>query len=669
MGVDGYYPTLIALWLLPLAGAIVNWTFGPQLRRTAGQLGSAAILGSFVGTVMLWGAATHHLSSGGVDLVGAHQTLFSWIPGFDFGLLLDPLALLWTLIITGVGLLIHVYSIGYMDGDKAFARFFAYMNFFVFAMLTLVLSDNFVGLLVGWGLVGLASYFLIGFWFFKPTAVAAARKAFVINVVGDVAIMFAIFAIFASVHSLSFADAFAYAGSYATPWLFVICLCLFIGAAAKSAQIPLHTWLPDAMEGPTPVSALIHAATMVTAGVYLVARCAPLWSQNSDAQVLVGTIGGLTALLGAILGCAQWDIKRILAYSTMSQIGYMIMGVGVGAYEGGVAHFFTHAFFKAQLFLASGIIIHALHDEQDVRRMGGLRKKLPFAFVAIATGVLAICGIPGFSGFFSKDQVIYGALVHGYPWLYALGIVTAGITAYYMCRLLFVAFLGSYRGQVDPSELGMRHPEFAGTSHHADRPKAEREEFGDSQTHSANAEWFMIVPVAILIPFSVFIGWIMFGGESSPWARFFAEQFPHPALPQPPVSEGLTELITFAVVLVGIGIAYLRYATANAQQNAVERLRSESIRMPGILTNAFYFDAALDLLFVRTSEWLGGFFGRYLDPHVLDGAVRETVISAQWLGTLTRSFQTGLVRAYAFILVFGAACFVAYYAIVAGGIH
>ncbi len=658
MGVDGYYPILIALWLLPLAGAILNWTFGPQLKSAAGPLGSAAILASFIATLLLWGVATQHSADGAV---GAHQALFSWIPGWDFGLLFDPLALLWTLIITGVGLVIHVYSIGYMDGDHAFARFFAYMNFFVFAMLTLVLSDNFVGLLVGWGLVGLASYFLIGFWFLRPSAVAAARKAFVLNVVGDVGIMFAIFAIFAAVHSVTFGDAFAYAGSYGTPLLFVICLCLFIGAAAKSAQIPLHTWLPDAMEGPTPVSALIHAATMVTAGVYLVARCAPLWSQNSDAQVLVGTIGGLTALLGAILGCAQWDIKRILAYSTMSQIGYMIMGVGVGAYEGGVAHFFTHAFFKAQLFLGAGIVIHALHDEQDVRRMGGLLKKLPFAAVAIGTGVLAISGIPGFSGFFSKDQVIYGTLAHGYTWLYALGILTAGITAYYMCRLFFVTFLGSYRGEVDPSQLGMRHPELAGTTHPpTDEPHEE---------HSPNAEWFMIVPVAILIPFTVLIGWIMFGGENSPWAHFFAEQFPHPSLAATAISEALTTLIVFVVVLAGIGIAYVRYATASAQSNAVERLRNESIHMPAILSNAFYFDTALDWLFVKPSEALGRFFGRWFDPHVIDGAVRETVISAEWLGTLTRSFQTGLLRAYAFILVFGAACFVVYYALAAGGFH
>jgi len=654
MGVDGSYPYLLALWLLPLLGALVLWAFGPQMRRVAGWFGSGIVGASFVLTALSWGAGTQ--SSGGA--VGAHQALGSWFAGFHFGLLLDPLSLLWALIITGVGCLIHVYSIGYMDGDGAFARFFAYMNFFVFAMLTLVLSDNFIGLLVGWGLVGLASYFLIGFWFFKPAAVAAARKAFVINVVGDVGIMLAIFLIVANVHSIGFGDAFAAAGSFSSTTLFAICLCLFIGAAAKSAQIPLHTWLPDAMEGPTPVSALIHAATMVTAGVYLIARCAPLWSHNSDAQLLVGTVGGVTAIVGAVLGCAQWDIKRILAYSTMSQIGYMIMGVGVGAYEGGVAHFFTHAFFKAQLFLGAGLIIHALANEQDVRRMGGLVKKLPFAFVAMLTGVLAICGIPPFSGFFSKDQVIYGTLQHGHPWLYAVGIVTAGITAYYMCRLLFVTFLGEYRGNVDPSDLGIRHPELAGTPDVHDA----------HASHGHAPAWIMNVPVAILIVPTVFAGWLMFGGDNSPWAHFFAAEFVPSSLPAPAISEGVTGIVALLVVLLGAAIAYVRYGTVAARAGAVARLRDESVRMPALLRNAFYFDAALDLIFVRGSEALGTFFSRYVDPHAIDGAVRETAISAGWLGALTRSFQTGLVRAYAFIIVVGAACFIAYYALV-GGTH
>jgi NADH-quinone oxidoreductase subunit L len=634
------YPLLIGLWLAPLASAMICWAFGPQLRARSGWLASAFVALSFVLAVASWPAGTQ--SAGGA--LGAHQRLLSWGPGFDFGLLLDPLSLLWTYIITGVGFLIVFYSIGYMDGDRAFARFFAYMSFFVFAMLTLVLSDNFVGLLVGWGLVGLASYFLIGFWFDRPSAVAAARKAFVINVVGDVGVMFAIALIVANVHSISFSDTFAGAATFSSGLLFAICLALFIGAAAKSAQVPLHTWLPDAMEGPTPVSALIHAATMVTAGVYLIARCAPLWSRNPEAQLLVGTIGGLTALLGAILGTAQWDIKRILAYSTMSQIGYMIMGVGVGAYEGGVAHFFTHAFFKAQLFLTSGLIIHALSDEQDIRRMGGLWKRMPFAFWAMLTGVLSICGFPGFSGFFSKDEVIYGALQHGHPWLYAVGILTAGITAYYMFRLLFITFLGEYRGQ-------------AGTPHGHAPP------------------WIMNAPVAILVVPSVAIGAaLMIGGDSSPWSRFFAPLFapqallaPSPAT-TPPLSEGLTSAIVLIFVAIGFAVAWYRYATPVAQADAVERLRSEAGHMPPVLTNLFYVDAVIDLIFVRSAQFLGTISGRVVDPAVLDGAVREAAFSAGWLGAVVRSFQTGLVRAYALLLVAGAAGFIVYYAL-AGTAH
>jgi NADH-quinone oxidoreductase subunit L len=632
---------LVALWLLPLVGAVICWAFGPQLRATAGWLVSGLVGASFVLAALSWPAGTQNAAG----QVGANQPLLSWMPGFDFGLLLDPLSLLWTFVITGVGFLIVFYSIGYMDGDRAFARFFAYMSFFIFAMLTLVLSDNFVGLLVGWGLVGLASYFLIGFWFDRPTAVAAARKAFVINLVGDVGVMFAIFVLFANVHSIGFGDVFGAAATLGTGVILTVCVALFIGAAAKSAQVPLHTWLPDAMEGPTPVSALIHAATMVTAGVYLIARCAPLWNASHDAQLLVGTIGGITALLGAILGMAQWDIKRILAYSTMSQIGYMIMGVGVGAYEAGIAQFFTHAFFKAQLFLGAGLVIHALSNEQDIRRMGGLWKKMPFAFWVMLTGVLSICGIPGFSGFFSKDEVIYGELVHGHPWLDGIGIITAGITAYYMFRLLFVTFLGEYRGEAHV---------------HTGGPKA----------------WIMNVPVAILVLPTVAIGGaLLFGGDASPWAHFFAPLFaaqgrpPTPvALVAPPVSENLTALIVLAVVAIGLVVAWQRYATPVAQRDAVARLEREAATMPAVLTNLFYFDAIINALFVRPAQALGRFFGRVLDPNVIDGAVREVVLVARWLGTLVRSFQTGLLRAYALIFVLGAACFIAYYAL-AGAAH
>jgi NADH-quinone oxidoreductase subunit L len=666
LGIDGSYPLLYLIWLLPLVGAIVLWAFGPQLKSFGGPIGSALVGTAFVAALVSWNDATQLSGTSG----GAHAPMFTWLPGFAFGLLFDRLALVWTLVITGVGFLIHVYSIGYLAGDRAFARFFAYLNFFVFAMLTLVLSDNFVGLLIGWGLVGLASYFLIGFWFERPTAVAAARKAFVINVFGDVGILFAVLVIVTKVGSINYGDVFGNAAhAFTAQELFIVCVALFVGCAAKSAQVPLHTWLPDAMEGPTPVSALIHAATMVTAGVYLIARCAPLWTASAEARELVGVIGALTAIAGAILGIAQWDIKRILAYSTMSQIGYMIMAVGVGAFSAGVLHFLTHAFFKAELFLGAGIIIHNLANEQDVRRMGGLRKQMPFAFLAIGVGVLAICGIPGFSGYFSKDAVLYQTLAHGHPFLYAIGVVTAGITSYYMFRLVFVTFFGQYRGNVDPSDLGIRHPELAGTpgptllEHHVEDAHA--------GAHAAHAPaWIMSAPVAALIPFSIGIGWLAIGGESSPWQTFFAPVFPAAAGATEvaaPLPEALSGAIVLVVVAIGIALAYLRYGTKAALSGSVARLRTETVHMPPILANAYYFDAAIDALFVKPATALGRLFGTVVDPVVIDGGVREVAHSATWLGHLFRSFQTGLVRGYALYIVFGVACFAVYYAVIGTG--
>lgn len=628
---------LEAALFVPLAGAVICWAFGPQLRQGAGWLACALVGLAFVAT----------LAAG----VGAHVPLVTWMPGFTLGLALDPLSYLWALVITGVGFAIHVYAVGYMNGDRGFARFFAYMNFFIFAMLLLVLSDNWVGLLVGWGNVGLASYFLIGFWFDRPSAVMAARKAFVMNVVGDVGIMFAIFLIVANVHSIRFTDAFGAAASLGAPLLYAICAALFVGAAAKSAQVPLHSWLPDAMEGPTPVSALIHAATMVTTGVYLVARCAPLWDHSPGAQMLVGTIGALTAIAAAVLGCAQWDIKRILAYSTMSQIGYMILGVGVGAYEGGVAHFFTHAFFKAQLFLAAGLVIHALGNEQDVRKMGGLAGRMPLAFWATLTGVLAICGVPGFSGFFSKDAVIQGVLERGHPWMYGVALLTAGVTAYYMFRLLFITFLGEYRGNVDDARLGMTsalpiptHSHEPITESHDDRPPP-----------------VMAWPVAALVVPTILAGWLLvpFGG-ASPWQRFFGSQFaqtPNPA----PVPEWATSILTLAIVLAGAGIATMRYATKAAQENAVVRLRDESMRMPKVLSSAYYYDVLVDVVVVRSARLVGSICARVLDPYVIDGIVRTAAGSAAVVGTAVRAVQTGLVRGYALILAAGAGCFLLYY--------
>jgi NADH-quinone oxidoreductase subunit L len=631
---------LLTLWMLPFFSAIVIWALGPQLRRAAGVLGSAAVLLSFVLACALFGVAT---APGGLHVT----PLIGWAPGFTFGLLLDPLSLVWVLIITGVGGLIHLYSIGYMAADKAVARFFAYLNFFVFAMLTLVLSDNLVGLLVGWGLVGVASYFLIGFWFYKPSAVAAALKAFVINVFGDVGLMYAIFVLYGATGSIAYADVFAKAASLPSGVILTACIALFIAAAAKSAQVPLQTWLPDAMEGPTPVSALIHAATMVTAGVYLIARFAPLWNASPQAQELVGTIGAVTALLAAILGTAQWDIKRILAYSTMSQIGYMIMGVGVGAYEAGVLHFFTHAFFKAQLFLGAGLVIHALHEEQDIRKMGGLRRRTPFAFVAMAIGTLAIIGVPGFSGFYSKDAVIYGTLEHGHPLLYAAAVVTAGITAYYMFRMLFVAFGGHYRGEVPEARLGM----------------AQREPSEPVHAREGHVpDWVMQIPVGVLIVGSIGAGYLAIGGAQSPWWRFLSSLYGGAQATAPaPISELLSSLIVLAIVIAGVAVAYYRYGTRSATASAVERLRGEALRMPAVLTNAFYFDAAIELLFVRPARRLGALFAGFVDPAVIDAGVRDVVWLTGAAGYLFRALQTGLVRGYALTIVASAACFVAWF--------
>ncbi len=642
-----YSPLLPTLWLLPLLGAIVLWAFGPQLRRNAGYLGSAFVLAAFVCAAALLGEATLPGNPVRVPLV-------TWVPGFSFGLSLDPLSLLWTLIITGVGGLIHIYSIGYMWNDRAIARFFAYLNFFVFSMLTLVLSDNVVGLLVGWGLVGVASYFLIGFWFYKPTAVAAARKAFVINVVGDIGIMFAVFALFAATGSIAFSDIFAKAGSFAPGFTLLVCVGLFIGCAAKSAQVPLHTWLPDAMEGPTPVSALIHAATMVTAGVYLIARFAPLWSTSPPAQELVAIVGAITMVLGAILGVGQWDIKRILAYSTMSQIGYMIVGVGVGAYQAGVLHFFTHAFFKADLFLGAGLIIHALHDEQDVRKMGGLYGRMPFAFWAMLLGTLAIIGFPLFSGYYSKDAVIYGALEHGHPVIYALGVLTAGITAYYMFRMIFVVFFGPYRGEVPDALLAI-----------APAPHA-----AHTEAHDGHApDWLMQLPVGVLMVPTVIAGYLAIGGTSSPWYGFFGSLF-GPAdvvgLPAPAIGEIASTVLVLVLVALGIVVAYLRYGAPAAQADAVDRLRREAAGMPQALRRAFWFDDAIGFAIVRPAQALGEGISRFVDPHVIDAGVRDVAWLAGALGLVFRALQSGLVRAYALTIVVGAACFIAYFAYLGG---
>jgi len=658
---------LMLAWLLPLVGALVLWTFGPWLRAFGAWVGTLMTAGSCVAICML--IPTAMSLHGGRASAGLLFSLVTWLPGMELGLWLDRLSLLWALVITGVGALIHLYSIGYLAGDRAIARFFSYLNLFIFAMLTLVLSDNFIGLLIGWGLVGLASFLLIGYWFDRPSAVLASQKAFIINVVGDIGIMVAVFLLFTHLGTVSYLETFARVPSLDPTTLFLICLALFVGCAAKSAQVPLHTWLPDAMEGPTPVSALIHAATMVTAGVYLIARCAPLWDASLAARELVGVIGALTALTGAILGIGQWDIKRILAYSTMSQIGYMILGVGVGAYSAGVFHFLMHAFFKAALFLTAGLIIHALADEQDVRRMGGLGRRLPFPAVAMTLGTLAICGIFPFSGFFSKDAILYGVLSQGHRYLYGIALVTAGITAYYMFRMLFMVFAGSYRGDVAPEDVGITPLVALPGHHHAEESSHDAHHVHQHAHHQHHAPaWLMQLPVALLLVPTVFAGFLAVGGDASLWARYVAPLFHTPiaATESIPLGETTSSILVLLCSLVGIGTAYLRYATPDAQRFAITRLKYESMLMPAALREAFWFDAMIDRAIVRPTRWLGDVIDRWVEPVVIGGMVHEAAFSARWLGHLFRSLQTGFVRAYAFLLACGLAIWAAYYATLGG---
>jgi NADH-quinone oxidoreductase subunit L len=614
------------VWLvivLPLAGAAILLLAGRRSDSWGHLLGCLAALASFAAGVVLF-----------VDMLGrhaddrmVHETLFSWVPvgglHVDFGLQLDALSMCFVLLITGVGSLIHIYSIGYMAEDPDRRRFFAYLNLFLAAMLLLVLADNYLGLYVGWEGVGLASYLLIGFWSHKPSAATAAKKAFVVNRVGDMGLAIALMVMFATVGSISFAGVFGAAPQLGEGTLTAIGLLLLLGACGKSAQVPLQSWLGDAMEGPTPVSALIHAATMVTAGVYLIVRSGPLFNLAPNAQLGVVIVGAVTLLFGAIVGCAKDDIKKALAASTMSQIGYMVLAAGLGpaGYAFAIMHLLTHGFFKAGLFLGAGSVMHAMNDEVNMRRFGGLRKALPITFATFGLGYLAIIGVPPLAGFFSKDGIIEAALGAGGvkgPILGAAAILGAGITAFYMTRVMLMTFFGEKRW-----------------AEHA---------------HPHEAPAVMTWPMILLAVGSVVSGGALaIGGTLQSWLEpvVGAHEEAH-AMPV-----WVATVVILVVVAVGIAIAYRMYAT---------RAVPEEVPAGSALTVAarqdLYGDAFNERAFMRTGQLLTKGLVE-IDDDAVDGAADGLAAVVGRISDGFRRLQTGFARSYALSMLAGAALVVA----------
>jgi NADH-quinone oxidoreductase subunit L len=598
--------------LAPLAAAGLITLAGQRLsRRGAGYVATLACFVAFGGAI----AAFIGLLGRDGEERDIVSTAWTWITGGSyesgFEILIDPLSGMMMLIVSGVGGLIVAYSIGYMDGDDEERRYFAYMSLFVFSMLLLVQGGNLILLLAGWGMVGLSSYLLIGYWHERPSAIAAAKKAFVMNAIGDATMALAFFLIIREGNSLEFG---VLGGDFGSTSANLIALGLLGGAVAKSAQLPLHTWLPDAMEGPTPVSALIHAATMVTAGVYLIVRTHPIFESASAVADLAAGLGAATLLLAGLIALVQVDIKRVIAYSTMSQIGYMFLGVGLGAYANGMFHLMTHAFFKALLFMAAGIVIHALAAEQDIRRMGGLKQLMPKTYLAFLVGSLALVGIFPFAGFFSKDSILAAALdagAYGYV-LWVVGLIGTFLTGLYTARLLYLVFWG------EPSGFVREH-------FHAVR----RDVVGVS----------LAVPVAILAVLSIVGGWIQWAPLWHPietWLETVAE----PLVTPENWMEWTTSVIALALGGAGWFAAWLLYG---ARRYSVPRFA----RPQRVLERKFYFDEAYDALFYRPSVWLAKALQRWVERPLIADTTTELGDETRDLGGLVARIQTGLLRTYA----------------------
>ena len=615
------------LWLiplLPLLGFVINGLGRNKLSKPLiGVIGSGVILVSFALSVALFfelGAGTQKQFT--VDL-------FDWISAgnlhIPLSFLYDPLSSIMLLIITGVGFLIHIYSVGYMHDDAGFGKFFSYLNLFIFFMLILVMGSNYIVMFIGWEGVGLCSYLLIGFWYTNGNYASAAKKAFVMNRIGDLGFLLGVFLIFNTFGSVEFAKVFPQAASMmpGTAALTFITLLLFIGACGKSAQLPLFTWLPDAMAGPTPVSALIHAATMVTAGIYMIARSSILFDLAPHTQNVIAIIGTATALIAAIIALTQTDIKKVLAYSTVSQLGYMFLGLGVGAYTGSFFHVITHAFFKALLFLGAGSVIHAMHHEQDMRHMGGLRSKLKTTFATMMIGTIAIAGLPPFSGFFSKDEILAHAYEHNKV-LWAIGLFTAFLTAFYMFRMMYLTFFGKYRG-----------------THHA-------------ESHIHEPPKTMTFPLIVLAVLAAIGGIIniphVFGGN-----EWLAHWLAGAGIAQHEL--GLDHITEFALMGVSVlaALGATLYAYTKYVKNAHVPVADEGKRslFAKISYNKFYLDEIYDATIRKPLDAFSTFFYRIIDKKLIDGLVNGLGFTANEGSKGLRLLQSGNVGFYIFMMVFG----------------
>ena len=646
--------------LFPLAGCIVNALGYRVLRgKLPGVVGTAALLGSFVSAILML-LALQDLAEEERHVVATAWDYMA-VGGLDgrIALLIDPLSTFMALTITGVSTLIHLYSVAYMGGDRGYARFFSYLNFFVFSMLLLILAGNFIFLIVGWAFVGAASYLLISYWYRRETATAAGIKAFVINVLGDVGLVLGTFFILRGTAepTLDFLGTFEQAGGIDSGDLTAGCILLLVGAFAKSAQIPLHTWLADAMEGPTPVSALIHAATMVTAGVYLIARMWPLFEQSQSAAAVGAIIGCLTLFVSATIGLVVTDLKRIIAYSTMSQIGYMVMAVSSGAYVAGIFHFYTHAFFKALLFMAAGSVIAAMAGAQNIDKMRGFKKAMPFTFGCFVIGGLSLAGVPPFAGFFSKDEVLAYVADRG-DWHVALvvvGYITAFITAFYTFRMIFRVFFG------EPSPEARELEE--GHLHHADVPRnpvtGEEEDtdvgFPGPEHHIAERELPMRIAMGVLALAAIVAGWIQIPNVTEALDHFleptFAESRFHEELhPSDTLTFGGMALGALLSV-AGIAAAYVVYMK---RPEIAVRMRERFRPLHTLFVNKWYADEAIDRLFVRPAAWTGRFAQSTFERLVVNGLFVGGPVGLVRAGSAAvRSRQSGFLRAYAALMLLG----------------